>query len=163
MFQKIELNDIGQIQTLAHDIWPKVYANLLSSEQICFMLDLMYNLTTLTNDIKRGVEYYVLRENEEAIGFFGIEPNSPADGYLRLHKLYLKKEHHGKGYGKGMLQQIEVIANNKGLSIINLNVNRQNEAVKVYQRQGYTITAVEDIPIGNDFLMEDYQMEKKIL
>lgn len=160
MFEKVNRESLLIIQELANDIWPQVYNDLLTEEQIAFMLEMMYSLDTLQRDWDRGVIYVILKQDNEPVGFFGIEPNVPQNKTLRLHKLYLKKAFHGQGLGKAMLNEIERFARELNLIKVNLNVNRQNAAVNVYKRQGYEILFSEDIAIGNGFLMEDYQMEK---
>ena len=43
-------------------------------------------------------------------------------------------------------------------NIIELNVNRQNNAVDFYKRLGFTILKEVDIPIGKGYFMNDYVM-----
>jgi ribosomal protein S18 acetylase RimI-like enzyme len=47
----------------------------------------------------------------------------------------------------------------KGLTYLELNVNRQNTAIGFYKKLGFKIIAEEDIPIGNGFFMNDYVMQ----
>ena len=163
MNKKVELITASQlniVRDLAYDIWPDVYSEMITTEQIDFMLEMMYNQDTLRRDVERGVQFYVLSTDEQPVGFFAIEPNTPTPEVMRLHKLYLKKSFHGSGLGKFMLDNIELNTKAQGLQKINLNVNRNNPTVLIYKKQGYTITMSEDITIGDGYLMEDYQMEK---
>ena len=68
----------------------------------------------------------------------------------------------GKGIGALMLDKITGIALQNGNTIVQLNVNRYNKAVKFYEKAGFVKTGEEDINIGNGYLMEDYIMEKKL-
>ena len=49
-----------------------------------------------------------------------------------------------------------------GAKKLSLNVNRQNQAAHFYQKAGFSITATEDIDIGNGYYMNDYIMEKDL-
>lgn len=158
----LETNDLKIVQELAFQIWPTAYGEILKKEQIEYMINKMYSLTSLEQQVQKGAAFYLLWENNIPIGFFSIENNNPVEKTLRLHKLYLHPNKQGNGYGKLMLQSIEKIGKEVGMEKINLNVNRFNNAVYVYQKQGYTIVLEEDVEIGNGYLMEDYQMEKSI-
>ena len=58
-----------------------------------------------------------------------------------------------------MLQYIMNEISLKGLTYLELNVNRQNTAIGFYKKLGFKIIAEEDIPIGNGFFMNDYVMQ----
>jgi hypothetical protein len=53
-------------------------------------------------------------------------------------------------------------AKNNDNTILTLNVNRYNQAQYFYKKIGFSITKEEVIAIGNDFVMDDYVMEKSI-
>ncbi len=160
---EINTKQIKQIQSLASRIWPIVYSEIIPDEQIEYMLKMMYSAAKIQEDMDRGVLYYILSKDNKDIGYIAIEPNTPISGVLRLHKLYLDPHYHRQGLGKHMLNTIELIAKGLHLDAIELNVNRFNSAVKVYQKQGYEILYSENVPIGNGFLMEDYVMKKRII
>lgn len=143
------------IQQLAHEIWPKVYDYMISSEQITYMLDWMYNLQNLQEQFDAGCRFYVLQEYGSNLGFWSTELKKSE---LFLHKLYLKPEFHGQGCGKFMLNRVVEEARDNGLEIIRLTVNRNNKSVKVYQSFGFEIEAEKDFDIGNGFFMNDFVM-----
>ena len=43
-----------------------------------------------------------------------------------------------------------------GLNRIELNVNRNNPSVKIYEKLGFTVAWEEKNDIGNGFYMDDY-------
>jgi ribosomal protein S18 acetylase RimI-like enzyme len=49
-----------------------------------------------------------------------------------------------------------------GASILELNVNRSNNAVTFYQKFGFTTTSEVDLPIGEGYFMNDYVMQKSL-
>lgn len=149
------------IQQLANEIWPVCYAEILSQEQLKYMLDLFYTPEALKTQAEKGQEFYLLEENQEPLGFLGIQRNYPETGDLRIHKIYVRMNYHGSGFGKFMLKWAENEAFSKGFSRIHLNVNRFNKAKSFYEKNGFEILFSEDIEIGKGYLMEDYVMVKK--
>ena len=43
--------DLPAIHGLAHKIWPAAYGDILSTEQMEYMLDLIYSLTSLNHQL----------------------------------------------------------------------------------------------------------------
>ena len=160
----IEINqlskeDVTIVHHLAHEIWPQTFKDILSKEQIAYMLDWMYSIPTLQEQIETGYLYYLVKRDGMAVGFIGLEPNYPDAGFLRIHKLYVKPSTHKKGIGRAMVNHCIDIAFDLDLDTLHLNVNRFNDAVDFYKHVGFKITKEENIDIGKDFLMEDYVME----
>ena len=56
-----------------------------------------------------------------------------------------------------MNEVIKEVRKEKSSNLI-LNVNRNNEAVEFYKRNGFEIDSSEDIDIGNGYFMNDYIM-----
>lgn len=161
-FYKCIETDMEIIHDLAHIIWPPTFKDILSENQLQFMLNWMYDTNHLIDQIKEGHIFYLLKEGNEAIGFAGLEPNYPEIGSLRIHKVYLLPNQQGKGLGKWMFNQIEQIALSNGLNELHLNVNRYNKATEFYKKNGFEIIKTEDIDIGNGYFMNDYVMTKKL-
>lgn len=161
MMEIVQLHkeDIFLVNHLAHEIWPVAFKDILSEDQITYMLDWMYNVNTLEEQVQTGHLYYLVKENGTAKGFLGVEPNFPDANYLRIHKFYVLPDQHGKGLGRALLNQAIDVAFDLDLHTLHLNVNRFNEAVKFYEHCGFKITGEEDIDIGREYLMEDYIME----
>lgn len=161
MVETVQLRkeDVFLVNHLAHKIWPKAFKDILSNDQIDYMLDWMYNVQTLEEQVQTGFLYYVVKENGVARGFLGLEPNYPDADILRIHKLYVLPEDQGKGLGRVLLNQAIDVAFDLDLHTLHLNVNRFNKAVKFYEHCGFKITGEEDIDIGKEYLMEDYIME----
>ncbi|GAB5418390.1 MAG: GNAT family N-acetyltransferase [Crocinitomicaceae bacterium] len=164
MIETVQLRkeDVFLVNHLAHQIWPESFKEILSREQIDYMLDWMYDVNTLEEQVQIGHLYYVVKENGIAKGFLGVEPNFPDADFLRIHKLYVLPDQHGKGLGRVLLNKAIDVAFDLDLHTVHLNVNRFNEAVKFYEHCGFKITGEEDIDIGKDYLMEDYIMELRL-
>lgn len=157
------VDDIKIIQEIANKTWPVAYGEILSNEQLVYMLEKMYSDTTLCDNLaNKGHRFLLIRENEICQGFASYEHHYLNKKCTRLHKLYLLPETHGKGYGKLLLDKVEDLAKENHSDTISLNVNRFNKAYTFYQKMGFEIIEEEDLAIGNGYLMEDYKMEKKI-
>lgn len=160
--EQISTNRVHVVHNLAHDIWPHAFRDILTPDQIKYMLDWMYDESTLAEQVQIGQLYYVLKEFNRPLGFIGVEPNYPDAGYLRIHKCYLLPEVQGKGHGRKLLNQAIDVAFDLDLNALHLNVNRFNKAVEFYKHVGFNIVGEEDIDIGQGYLMEDYIMELKL-
>ena len=75
---------------------------------------------------------------------------------LYLSKFYLHKSRRGRGYSRRMLGFLESRAREAKCDAIELNVNRNNPSIGVYERIGFTRAREEKNDIGNGFFMDDY-------
>jgi len=157
------IKDIAKIQEIANITWPITYGEILTAEQLDYMLDLIYSDEALTRQIQNKEQlFYLVSDPESVIGFIGIEHHYKNEAITKIHKIYLLPETQGKGYGKIVFNSIEELAlENKSKELL-LNVNRFNTALNFYKKLGFEIKETVDIEIGNGYLMEDYVMGKKI-
>lgn len=152
--------DAPTIQRLAQEIWYPTYSPILSQEQLRYMLDHIYDLDTITQQIKENLQtYLLLTVDEQPIGFAAFSPREENPDVFKLHKLYCLVETKGKGYGKQLIEEVERRVLAHGKHILELNVNRHNPAKSFYEKMGYEVAYEEDIPIG-DYWMNDYVMRK---
>lgn len=156
--KQVRAVDADVINELAHQIWPHTFSQILSKDQIAYMLDWMYDPQTLKEQINTGQLFYVIKEYNRPKGFIGLEPNYPDAGILRIHKLYVLPEEQGKGLGRKLLTQAFDVAFDLDLHTLHLNVNRFNKSVDFYKHVGFDIIGEEDIEIGKGYLMEDFIM-----
>jgi len=157
------LEDIAKIQEIAHITWPITYGAILTSEQLNYMLDLIYSDEALSKQIQNKEQlFYLISDSESVIGFIGIEHHYKNEAITKIHKIYLLPETQGKGYGKIVFESIERLALEHNSDQLLLNVNRFNTALNFYKKIGFEIKETVDIEIGNGYLMEDYVMWKKI-
>jgi GNAT superfamily N-acetyltransferase len=154
-------NDIPLIQDLAKRSWENAYAEILSIEQMEFMLSTMYSHEEIASHLQNPDYHYylILDENNDSFeGFIGYEHHYE-EKTTKLHRIYLVPESKGKGFGKSALEFLNQQASENGNKRIILNVNKYNSAKKFYESQGYTIYDEGVFDIGNGFFMDDYLME----
>lgn len=160
--EQLSIDRIHLVNHLAHDIWPHTFKDILKREQINYMLDWMYDLSTLEEQVRIGHLYYAIKDYGRPVGFIGLEANFPDAGHLRIHKLYVLPEIQGKGLGRKLVNHAIDIAFDLDLDVLHLNVNRFNKSVDFYKHVGFKVVAEEDIEIGKGYLMEDYVMELRL-
>ncbi len=143
------------IMKLAREIWAVTYRDILSPEQIEYMIDMMYSPSVIEKERSENVVFELVKDAETPIGFISYGPY--AQGKMKLHKLYLSEAYHGKGIGSQMLSHVKNSVKSLGAEQLLLNVNKNNaRAIKAYKRNGFTLLREEKNPIGNGFFMDDY-------
>ncbi len=160
---KCKSEDLVVVQKIAFETWPICYQNIISQEQINYMLDLMYSLDSLRNQLTEKKHVFILAKEEESyVGFASFEINAELNN-TKLHKLYVLPEIQGKNIGKQLIKFVEDSALEKGQEAVFLNVNKNNPAIKFYERMNYKVSNQIVINIGNGYVMDDYIMEKKLV
>ena len=159
-----EREDLPEITALAPAIWRDAYQDILSPEQISYMLDMMYSPQKLQKDLTAGVRFFLVCRQEKAVGFFAVFELTDDRSCLKLDKLYLASAFHGLGIGSMILEYITSRASDAGYSRIKLNVNKDNKrAIAAYSKNGFKKKESVKIDIGSGFFMDDYVMEKKLI
>lgn len=155
--------DVPLIQEVAELTWPISYQEIISPQQIRYMLDLMYNKSKLETAIAAPNQaFWLAEENGRILGFCGIEHGYPETGITRIHKLYILPNTQGSGLGKIFIDQVEDQAKKHGNDTLHLNVNKENKAVGFYQKHGFSVDHEEVLDIGNGYVMDDFIMIKNI-
>ncbi len=147
-------NDIRLIRELTFQIWPQTYAPILSTEQIAYMLDMMYSEAALNRQFNEGHSFIVCYNNEEPVGFASWSEIGP--GIYKLHKIYVLPQKQGSGIGKYLIQYIVSDIKERQAIALELNVNRYNTAKIFYEKLGFVVIREEDIDIGTGYFMNDY-------
>ena len=161
-FRKASEKDISLLQDLAGKSWNSAYANILSKEQIEYMLKEMYSYLEISNQIQNpDYHYYIILNDDDAAGFIGFEFHYEKDT-TKLHRIYLLEEFKGKGLGKKGLDFLKEKVSETSDQRLILNVNKDNPAKRMYESQGFQVFHEEIFDIGNGFVMDDYLMEFKL-
>ncbi|MGZ5188027.1 MAG: GNAT family N-acetyltransferase [Kaistella sp.] len=151
--------DIPLIRELAEISWNSAYADILSRNQIDYMLSQMYSADEILVQLQNpDYHYYLIFDDNNAVGFMGYEHHYDPKT-TKLHRIYLIDEAKGKGSGKAALSFLKKQVFEQGDNRIILNVNKENKARYVYESQGFSIYKEDVFDIGNGFVMDDYLME----
>ncbi len=160
---KINQKDISELQADARAVWMECFPDILSYEQIEYMLNWMYSEDTIKHEIEHeNINYYFILHEGAKLGFCSLGPYSGVAGRAKLHKIYLYPEFHGKGFGSTSIMKIFALAQEQGYDSICLNVNKNNQsAIKAYERNGFIVETSVVNDIGNGYVMDDYVMLKE--
>jgi len=161
IIRKATQQDIEVISELAEKIWWPSYRNIISDEQISFMLNDMYSVESLKGQMDSGIEFILAERENIPIAFAGFSLTDPEAGVYKLHKLYVLPSEQGSGTGKKLINHLSDSAREQGGKILELNVNRGNPASEFYKKAGFNIYLKMDISY-HKFILNDYVMRKKL-
>lgn len=144
---------------LADEIWHEFFPSVLSAEQIDYMVEKFQSARAMKEQTaSEGYKYFLLFGGGERVGYTAIRHDS--DGRLFLSKLYVKKEHRGKGYATEVFEFLRRYCRENGLNAVWLTVNKHNKiAISVYEKRGFRKTGEGVTDIGNGFVMDDYYFQ----
>jgi ribosomal protein S18 acetylase RimI-like enzyme len=122
------------------------------------MLDTIYNSEAINESMSNGsLHYILLNTNSVSQGFASYGRRKEDPTVYKLQKLYVLPENHGLGYGRLLIDEVKRRLIDENIRILDLNVNRYNNAKSFYEKLGFSVIAQEDVPIGpywmNDFVM----------
>ena len=156
------VNDVETIREIADQTWWVTYGPLLEKEQITFMLNEIYAADKISKQIEIGAQTFILLlEEEEPVAFAAYSPREENADIYKLHKLYCLPKTQGKGYGKVLINEVVQRTTDAGKKVLELNVNRYNNAKTFYEKMGFAVAYEEDIAIG-PYWMNDYVMRKEL-
>jgi GNAT superfamily N-acetyltransferase len=155
-------SDIDMLIPLAYRIWHAYYPDIITVEQIDYMLERGYTRQVILDEMNsQGVIWLAIKTGDVMIGFASLGPYAP--GTMKLHKLYLLTDFHGAGIGARALAEVEQVARDNAATALLLNVNRYNtKAVRAYERAGWHVAEEVVADIGNGFVMDDFVMTKQL-
>lgn len=152
--------DLAVIAQIARATWPVSYRDMIPASQIDYMLDLFYAPASLERQAEElGHLFFILQNEDQAIGFASIECDHAEAGTCKLHKLYVLPSGQKSGAGKFLMQHIIHTAMVRHQQSLVLQVNRKNPALGFYRHLGFFIRETLDLDIGNGYFMNDYLME----
>ncbi len=158
--RQLAKTELQIVQSIAYRTWPNTFGEILSSEQISYMLNLMYDLSVLESQWQKGHTFLLAEENGQEMGFAGFELNYSEGPKAKLHKIYLLPTSQGKGLGKTLILDVARRVKEAGQKSLLLNVNKYNQkAIDFYQRIGFVEIYKEVIDIGSGYVMDDVVME----
>ena len=158
-------NELHFIRNIAFETWPIAYKNILSIKQLVYMLNKFYDLDVLASQQEQLSHQFILAFDESGneMGFACYSRALDNTSKYLLHKLYILPNQQGKKTGTTFLDFIiNEIKKTEKKSVIQVNVNRHNNAINFYLKHGFSITHEEDIDIGEGYFMNDYVMQMEV-
>lgn len=161
LLRTASVNDFSSIRRVVENVWPIAYREIISRDQIDYMLDMMYSDASLHGQILQDqCEFIVLEIENEVVGFASY--NALDENRFKLHKLYVLKAHQGKGVGKMLLNEVIARSATRGAKTLELQVNKKNKAVNFYKKYNFKQERELVLDIGNGFVMDDFIMIRNI-
>jgi len=157
--RKANLKDCPAIQEVAKVAFPATYKDILTPEQLDYMMEWMYSTENLYKQMEQeGHIYHIAYHGNKPVGYVSVQ--SQGKDLFHLQKIYVLPSCQGLGLGKVLFEQaIKTIkAIHPSPCVMELNVNRNNKALFFYEKMGMRKAREGDFPIGNGFYMNDYIM-----
>ena len=102
--RKATTADISLINELATEAFPYTYREILTPEQIDYMMDWMYSPKNLRKQMEEeGHIYYIAYKDGEAAGYVSIQPEG--EHLFHLQKIYVLPLFQGCRLGKALFEQ----------------------------------------------------------
>jgi len=160
MIRRASVEDIPAIMEMAAVVFPETYRNILSREQLVFMMDMMYSEINLKHQMTEAGQIFFICDGRGYVSYRYEGMAEDGVDLFHLEKLYVMPSAQGSGLGRELFEIVVKAARESsiGSARIELNVNRSNKAVAFYEHLGMTIARQGDFPIGEGFFMNDYIM-----
>ena len=144
---------IVEMSAMATEIVREHFDPIIGRAQNDYMLQKFQTVGAIRGQLAHGYQYYFVLEAGHRVGFLAFYPK---EDVMYLSKLYLYKTERGKGYSRRMVDFVAGKAREAGLAAIELNVNRDNSAVRAYEKLGFQMIRAEKNDIGEGFFMDDF-------
>jgi ribosomal protein S18 acetylase RimI-like enzyme len=156
--------DLQLVHNMAEIVFRHTYREILSPEQMEYMMDWMYSMPSLRRQIEDGHVYHIAWKDGVPCGYVSVQPEGRTENgrmLFHLQKIYVLPSEQGSGLGRLLfdtaLDHMRREAGGRPASL-ELNVNRNNPAIGFYQHLGMKILRQGDFHIGNGFYMNDFIM-----
>ena len=153
MLRADETERIAEMSRMATEILREHYDPIVGKQQNDYMLDKFQSVKAIGEQLGNGYRYYFVRCDGRNVGFMAFYPRQKA---MYLSKLYLYKDERGKGFSRQM------IARRENLCAVELNVNKHNPSISVYESLGFKHLRAEKNDIGHGYFMDDFVMRLEI-
>lgn len=152
---------VTKVIDLADEIWRECYKDVLTDEQIEYMVDRYQSDNVVTKKmINEGYDYYLLNNGSNVIGFMSYMKD---DDKLIINNLYVLKSYRDKGYNELTIKKITKECKDTSIKKIDIVINKLNkEAIDMYSNIGFSNIDNQQQDIGNGYVIDNYLFEKKL-
>ena len=161
MIKFVKVKNIKNLASLASEIWHEYWPEILSAEQIDYMVEKFQSEKAISEQIlNENYVYFYIVFNKDIAGYIGM---CLKEKYLFLSKLYIKKLFRHKGLGTQAFEFIKEYAKSLSYTKIVLSVNKYNRnTVAAYNKWNFKTVDSVVTDIGSGFVMDDYIMQYDI-
>lgn len=154
----IDADGINEVARLADEIYHEHYTEIISKEQIDYMVKQYQSVDAIEQQIhKDGIDYFLLSNDEASIGYFAIKIE---EDRLFISKFYILKEYRNNGYAKQAYQFLKGLSEAMDLKHIYLYTHKKNvNSIAVYEKFGMRKAESVVNDFGDGYVMDDYKMQ----
>lgn len=154
--RRIDADELPIVQRIANDTWPTAFDGVIERHRIEMMLEDIYALETLRNDMDAlGHVYWIARHGNHDAGFVS---SYKEDDVTWIKKLYILPQMQGKGIGRSLIAT--AMAHFAPQRALSLYVNNGNaKAIAFYRKFGFSVEKEVPVRMG-PFDFTDYVMTK---
>ena len=145
--------NIAAMYAMATEIVREHFDPIIGKAQNDYMIGKFQTTEAISEQLEEGYQYYFVENEGRIVGFLAFYSRGTA---MYLSKFYLYKTERGRGYSRQMLDFVVSEAKSAGLKSIELNVNRNNDAIYAYESMGFRVIREEKNDIGQGYFMDDY-------
>lgn len=155
--------DVEAIVALARVVWQNAYPDIITQAQIDFMLEQRYNVPRLLEELTMPDVWWEMATVDGELAAFASTLLSTTPDEMKLDKLYVDPDRQRLGLGGRLIAHVSEHALAQGCSALILAVNKRNKhAISAYKKHGFVVRDAVCLDIGNDFVMDDFIMEKSL-
>lgn len=157
--RKATAADCELINKLAWEVFPATYKEILSDDQMAYMMNWMYAPENVRKKMEEeGHVYFIAYKEGDPAGYVSVQQQDT--DVFHLQKIYVLPSFQGAHLGSQLFDQaVKYIKEvHPSPCLMELNVNRNNKALHFYERKGMKKLREGDFPIGNGYYMNDYIM-----
>lgn len=165
---KIDKAKVHDLQQVARKSFIETFAEYNSESDLNTYLNNNLGINQLTKEIEnQNSQFYLIYQNHAPIAYLKLnicsaQTENRGNEYIEIERIYILKEHKGKGIGQELMKLAEQIGAEMGKTKIWLGVWEKNqEAIHFYTKMGFKQHGEHIFVLGED-KQTDLIFEKKI-
>lgn len=160
--RSVSMEDIPQIQSIAHETWPFTYADIYSEEFIHTFLSKAYSTESLNRTVERDLlssqrNFLLAEYHDEVVGYaHTIQVNEEE---VELLRIYVRPAYHQRGIGRAFLHHYMQML--KPMKKLFAWVAKENDkGILFYEKSGFkAVDDMHEIIEGQDKIQIKYELE----
>lgn len=155
--KRATVEHLSDLQSICRITFEETYSWYNTAENMAYYLNHHFSIDTLRAEIESvASHYYLLCLNRDAIGYmklnFGYNHSGVKDATsVEIERIYVLKQHHGKGLGQMLCNEAIKISKGLKLSYIWLGVWEKNpRAMAFYRKNSFKAVGTHIFKLGSD-------------
>ncbi|KAK9320911.1 acyl-CoA N-acyltransferase [Lipomyces orientalis] len=164
------LDDAAAIAHLGSQVFAATFGHSVAPQDLNDYLERAYSVSQITRDLSNPQRHFFVAcvDQDRVVGFSELREGSTEDcvsgteNPVELFRLYVDLNFHGAGVGRGLIEEVEDLAKERGFKTLWLGVWEENlKAQKVYEKMGFVRVGDHVFKVG-EVVQTDYIMSKSI-